>query len=674
MKKWFAATLLLVALGAPAAAQVRQAVAPREPFPLSVFSRLPETERPRISTDGSALAAKVRINGEQVLAVIPLDTPDARPQIIARDGEFDQRDQFRTTNWDWIDPDNLLIWVASRTDVDGQKADGTRVIAYNRRTRATTRLGWEGTFVYGSTVLWQSTSGPPRILLSRLLAGAGSERINNPEVVEIDVTTGRQRRIEAPRRGVSSWYADGQGNVRMGVSSDATSGRIQVLYRSGGEGNFRTIVRERMERYADPLVPLAFLPGEKALVISRHEGRRALYELDLNTMEFGRRVFGVEGYDIDDVNLNLARNAVEGVWVTENRLRMNWMEPRLREIQTALDETFGAGNAFISSTDRPRVNIVVRAGGPDQAGAYYLYNTNSGDIRQIGWVNTALRDMHLNPVRTVRYRASDGREIAAVLTLPRLREARNLPLIVLPHGGPWARDSEAWDMWAQPLAEMGYAVIQPNFRGSSGYGRDWEAASDGNWGTRMQDDLNDAVTYLAAQGIADAGRVCMFGWSYGGYAASRAAQRDGARYRCAISGAGVHDIPDMVAHDRDYLGRYGSQYIGSAASRLADVSPARHPEQFSAPILIVHGARDDRVPVAQSRTLVSRLRNAGKVEGRDFVYVEQPRNTHHLPLEADRLQLLEEMQRFLARHNPSGLAVQGAAATPPPAPAPAPSH
>jgi dipeptidyl aminopeptidase/acylaminoacyl peptidase len=177
----------------------------------------------------------------------------------------------------------------------------------------------------------------------------------------------------------------------------------------------------------------------------------------------------------------------------------------------------------------------------------------------------------------------------------------------------------------------------------------------------MQDDLNDSVTWLAQQGIADASRVCMFGWSYGGYAASRAAQRDPDSDRCTISGAGVHDIPDMVTHDRDYLGRYGSQYIGSAASRLVDVSPARHTDGRWAPILIVQGARDERVPVSQARNLVSRLRGSGKVEGRDFVYVEQPRNTHNLPLEADRLQLLVEMQRFLGQHNPSGMAAQASA-------------
>ena len=145
----------------------------------------------------------------------------------------------------------------------------------------------------------------------------------------------------------------------------------------------------------------------------------------------------------------------------------------------------------------------------------------------------------------------------------------------------------------------------------------------------------------------------MFGWSYGGYAASRAAQRGGGKYRCAISGAGVHDIPAMVKYDRNYLGRYGSSFIGGASTDLRNVSPAYHPEQYSIPIMIVHGAKDERVPVAQSRDLVKGLRAAGKKEGVDFVYVEQPRNTHQLPLEADRVQLLEEIQKFLAKHNPA---------------------
>lgn len=317
-----------------------------------------------------------------------------------------------------------------------------------------------------------------------------------------------------------------------------------------------------------------------------------------------------------------------------------------------LDETFGKGNARIASADRARETIIVAVGAPDQRGSYYMYHTVSGKLSLLAHANPTLKDMALNPVSTIRYTARDGKSVEAVLTLPRLKAVKALPLIVMPHGGPWSRDVEDFDRWAQPLAELGYAVIQPNFRGSSGYGKAWESAADGSWGTAMQDDLLDAVAALGAKGIADPRRVCIMGWSYGGYAASRAAQRDGQHYRCAIAGAGVHDLPDMVSYDRKYLGEFGAKYIG-AAGRLPDISPARHAKQFSIPILIVHGKEDKRVPVSQSRNLVNALRSAGKVEGRDFVYLEQPKNTHNFPFEADEVRFLETVRDFLAKHNPA---------------------
>lgn len=654
------ALLASAALALPASAiaqPARPAATPAAtgtPVPLATFARLPQTEGPRISANGSALAARVRSNGRQVLAVIPLDRPDARPEIIFRDEDanFDGSRGKQVLSWDWIDDDNLLIWVGQQADVMGQATQERRVVAYNRRTKQLTRLGWRDAFIDAGNVIWQSRSGPPRILISRLVNSGDTERIGNPEVISVDVTTGRQERVQQPQPGVRSWYADGEGNVRLGLETDRGTGNLRARYRGVGQTNFRTIINQRMERYREPPVPLIFLANDRAIVQSRHENFSAIYEMDLNTMQMVRKVFGVDGYDVGGVAPNLDETGIGAVSVTENRTRITYFEPRLREIQQVLDEAYGAGNARITSTDHARENLVVRVGGPNQAGGYYVYSTVSGDLKHVGWVNNELRDTQLNPVRSVRYPTTDGKTIQAVLTLPRGRDARNLPLIVLPHGGPWARDDESFDMWAQPLAEMGYAVIQPNFRGSSGYGYDWEAASDGNWGLRMQDDLLDAITYLSGEGIADRTRVCIMGWSYGGYAASRAAQRDGQHYRCAISGAGVHDLPTMVAYDRNYLGRHGSQYLGSAASRLVDVSPARFAEQFSIPILIVHGAEDQRVPVAQSRNLVARLRAAGKVEGRDFVYLEQPENTHHLPREVDRVEFMEAVRAFLVRHNP----------------------
>ncbi|HEY0324430.1 MAG TPA: prolyl oligopeptidase family serine peptidase [Allosphingosinicella sp.] len=651
-----AASLVPVAAALPlAAAQTAQAPAPAEPIPPAVFARLPQTENPQISTNGSALAAKIRSDGRQVLAIIPLDTPNARPEIIGRDNDrsFDQRGATRIVDWDWVDDENLLIWLQARSDIMGQDVEERRLAAYNRRTKQITPLGWQSAVVDASNVIWTSRTGPPRILISRLVDSGDTERLGNPEVISVDVATGRFERVQAPRPGISRWFADSAGVVRLGFQFERSSGRLTALYRSQDGQNFRTIINQRTERYREPPVPLIFLPNDRAIVQSRHENFSAVYEMDLNSMTVIRRVFGTEGYDVAGVSPNLDRSGIGAVSVIEDRIRRHYFEPRLREIQQVLDETYGPGNARIVSADDARENLVVRVGAPNQAGGFYLYSTETGDIRHIGWVNNELRDIQLNPVRTIRYRSRDGQTISAVLTLPRRRDHGNLPLIVLPHGGPWARDYESFDMWAQPLAEMGYAVVQPNFRGSSGFGYDWEAASDGNWGMAMQDDLLDAIAHLSSEGIADRARVCIMGWSYGGYAASRAAQRDGQHYRCAISGAGVHDLPNMVAYDRNYLGRHGSQYIGSAASRLVDISPARFASQFSIPILIVHGAEDERVPVAQSRNLVERLRAAGKVEGRDFVYLEQPRNTHHLPLESDRTEFIEAVARFLAAHNPA---------------------
>jgi dipeptidyl aminopeptidase/acylaminoacyl peptidase len=219
------------------------------------------------------------------------------------------------------------------------------------------------------------------------------------------------------------------------------------------------------------------------------------------------------------------------------------------------------------------------------------------------------------------------------------------------------RDFERFDDWSQAMAELGYVVVQPNYRGSGGYGKEWikKGRSDG-FGFRMQDDLNDAVTHLAAQGVVDPKRVCMMGWSYGGYAAARAAQRDADKYRCTIAGAGVYDLPMMKAYDQDYLGSFGANYLAKGAADLESVSPARNAKGKWAPIMIVHGVRDARVPVAQARTLVSRLKDAGKVRGTDYDYLEQPKNTHNLPYDEVRVEWLEAAEKWLARHNPAYIA------------------
>ena len=652
----FSGSAMVAALlwSAAAYAQPARVPGPATPIPVAVFAQFPAMSGAEISADGKLIAAKFRSGGEKVLGIVDLSQPNAKPFLIAKDGDFMGYGDRRVIDWRWFDGENLLIRLVEYTDLEGQKFDVGRIINYNVRTKKRTLIGWENSFLSADNILWQSRDGRPRILLSRWRSGAGTERIFQPEVIEVDLETGEQKIVQRRSPNIDGWAADGNGVVRMGFGGDPDKGKRTVMYRADASRSFDTIIDEKVEKYGTgSAVPRIFLAdGKTAITTSRRDGFTEVYEMSLATMALGKKLFSVKGYDVGPIRSNFDENQLEGIGWTDTRPQRKYFDPRLAEIQSMLDETFGKGTAAVASTDRKRENILVAAGAPDQRGSYYLYQTVSGKLALLGHANPALKDMSLNPVSTIHYKARDGKEIEAVLTLPRLKPAKALPLIVLPHGGPWARDYEDFDRWAQPLAELGYAIIQPNYRGSSGYGKAWESAADGAWGTTMQDDLLDAISALSAKGVADAKRVCIMGWSYGGYAASRAAQRDGKFYRCAISGAGVHDLPDMVSYDKRYLGEFGAKYIG-AAGRLPEISPSRHASDFSIPILIVHGKVDQRVPVSQSRNLVKALRSAGKVEGRDFVYLEQPKNTHNFPFEADEVQFLEAVRDFLAKHNPA---------------------
>lgn len=667
---------LLLAAAASLAASTLAAAATKpstewvgKQVPIEVFAQFPAIEAPRMSPDGKWVAAKLRVDKRQVLALLPINQPGVQPQVIARDGDFstDKLGERQIVNYRWLDNGLILIGINSRDEYFGQWFDNVRYVSFNLATRKVVPLGWENTFA-GTELLWASRvgSGVPRILLQRRTIETNTGRGSNgagtveetPEVIEVDATTGKTSIVMQPNIGAQGWGADEDGVIRLGSSSNGDTGRVSVMYRPDGSSPMKTVYSGVADRYVDaPLPQMMLAKSGKAYSLMSKDGYAALYEFDLTTMKPGNKVFGVDGYDIDGPLLSADRSQIEGIAYTGAREARVYLSPRMKEIQQVLEESYGKGDVLIETTDAKRELIVFRVAKLGQAQSWYVFNAATGSIGRLGYDNDTLKDAELNPVSVVRYPASDGKQIEAILTMPRHRTgAKNLPVIVLPHGGPWARDSADWDRygWAQALAESGYVVIQPNYRGSTGYGREWLKLSEKNWGYRMQDDLNDAVTWLAGQGIADPKRACVMGWSYGGYAASRAAQRDGSRYRCAISGAGVHDLPAMVRYDKGYLGSFNAtRALGSAGTDLTDVSPGLHPEQYSIPILIIHGARDQRVPVAQSRDLVARLKRAGKVEGRDFVYVEQPLNTHNLLREEDRVELLQEVKRFLDKYNPA---------------------
>lgn len=237
--------------------------------------------------------------------------------------------------------------------------------------------------------------------------------------------------------------------------------------------------------------------------------------------------------------------------------------------------------------------------------------------------------------------------------------------MLLPHGGPGSRDNLDFDPWTAFLADRAYGVLQVNFRGSEGYGHDFEAAGWQRWGLEMQDDLTDAVGWAVKEGIADAGRICIVGASYGGYAALMGAVKTPELYRCAVSFAGVTDLPDLIGHMGQYVGGSDAakRQIGKAwgdRERLRATSPALQAERIQVPVLLLHGSDDRSVPVEQGEAMATALKRAGKT----YRYVELEGGDHHLSRQAHRLTFFKELEGFLGEHLKPAVAVNAGRSPP----------
>jgi len=299
--------------------------------------------------------------------------------------------------------------------------------------------------------------------------------------------------------------------------------------------------------------------------------------------------------------------------------------------------------------------FVVQVDGAKHGFAYELVDLNTHTVAAIGDVYEG--GGKPLEVRRINYVASDGLQIPAYLTLPHGRAAQNLPLIVLPHGGPAAHDVARFDWWSQALADQGYAVLQPNYRGSD-LSRRFLAAGFGQWGRKMQTDLSDGVRYLVKQGIADPARVCIVGASYGGYAALAGVTLDPGVYRCAVSVAGISDLKRMLDWINDknirrdnFEQRSWDRFTGVNGPNdpvVAAISPIKHIDAVEVPVLLIHGRDDTVVPFEQSRVMADALRRAKK----DVEFVTLQHEDHWLSRSETRQQMLQASVAFLRAHNP----------------------
>lgn len=607
------------------------------------LARLPEFSDARLSPDGMNILFRLRSGGVERVAYRAVKGEKISGFAIAERVDL---------NWSrWAGNGHILVSIGRTTMFLDQEVYKSALLLHDVTSGVTTAISREGQGLEGDDVLFIDPDG--RYLLLSIQRSV----YDYPSVFHVSLPDGKMSEIVRQRQPIWEWYADDAGIVRAGIGWE--NHKIRYYYRKTAAEDFRLIGAVRPgDKEAWFNIAKVVTGSDEGYVLSDEQtGRQALHRFNYSTREIGDLVYGSDQYDIDDYWLTSDGRTLEGVSFTDDRDRVEWFDADSKKLQAQIDRAVPNLQARVVSRSRDGTRLLVLGTAPDDPGVYFLLDRKTNEMAIVAARMQALPPEGLAVTKAVRYKARDGKEIPAFLTLPRGREAKALPLVILPHGGPFGiRDKLAYDPEVQLLANRGYAVLQPNYRGSGGYGTEYGDAGIGQIGRAMQDDLDDGMDWLAGEGIVDKGRVCVVGTSYGGYAALWAAIRNPERYRCAASFAGVADWDSMLKYDRRYLTKKASKswqarVTGEGERDLATVSPIQQAARLTRPILIAHGEDDSTVPISQSKKLVAALKKAGKS---DYEYVAYKGERHGFSDPANQKDWFDRLDAFLAKHNPAG--------------------
>ena len=447
---------------------------------------------------------------------------------------------------------------------------------------------------------------------------------HGPSLFKVSVLTGEGEPVEEPNEDVVAWWIDIDGKPVVRVDID--SGSV-LFFRKQPDGSWKQFYKIRVRDIDEQPEYVPVGPSDqdgKYYVLARPEGadRTGLYLYDLEHESFGEVVYEHPQYDLAG-----ARIARDGKTVTlrcyyAHAKVCEFSDPSINAHMKGLRKFFAeSANVTVTDSSDDLKTLLLYVEGPDEAPSYYYYRVDERRIEFIGSEQAQLAQRQLAPASVVEWKARDGLALSGYLTWPvGARDRKGLPLVVYPHGGPESRDILRFDPWPQYLAARGYAVFQPNFRGSDGFGKKFAESGYRQWGLLMQQDIDDGIKELVARGTVDAGRVCIVGASYGGYAALAGVALTPDQYRCAVAVAGVSDLDQYMAWVRRFYGAKGETYaywskaIGDPqadAARLAATSPARLAANIRVPVLLIHGTRDIIVPPEQSELMQQALAKVG---------------------------------------------------------------
>jgi len=617
--------------------------------PLEVYGRLPDIDDVTISPDGTLLAVSSTLSTEDRVVSIH-KVSDKSVVNVLRLGKEKLR-------WvQWAGSRHLLVTTSTTALVrglEGPKREYWMTISYDIAKKKQVLLldnqAGAMNVVYGPAMV-RKVDGDLTAFVQGVYFVDNRGRVT---LFAVNLDKGRTKMIEARSEDTDDWLVDGDG-VPLAQSQYDQSRGVWSLRIKGPRG--WTVVDQATSPMGSYGVSGLGRDGKSVLVAMNDADGSTVYR------EYGQ---GGAHADLpmerpfDGLIRDPATGAlIGGVTLVGDDLRYQFYDAKNESAWKAVQKAFPGDRVSLASWSDDRRKIVVLVDSPTDGPAYALIDLDAKSANWLGESYSKLAAADISEVRPVKYKAADGLEITGYLTLPKGKPAKNLPLIVLPHGGPEGRDSPGFDWWSQGLASRGYAVLQPNFRGSEGFGHDFVRAGFGEWGKKMQTDLSDGVRYLAKEGLIDPKRVCVVGASYGGYAALAGATIDTGVYRCAVSVAGPSDLKRMLVDNQERYAtannaamRYWLRFMGADGVRdpdLAAISPAKLAAKADIPVLLIHGKDDTIVPYVQSKIMADALTKAGK----PVQFVTLDGEDHWLSRGASRQRMLVETAAFIEKHNP----------------------
>ena len=616
-------------------------------LPVEYFANLPDVSNVRLSPNGEYMAALVRVETKEHTgsSLVVFDLNKGTKEILL----FTNNEKYKMNWFKWANNKHILLSTRFPETRFYVGTIETRLLIINTKTGEKRNI-IPNKYYKRHNYMPQTQDTIVDLLPDddeHILLGMDLEGHLSNGVLKVSLTKKKVTRYENAKKNFFGFITDRNHKVRIATFFKGTD--YEIKHKPIGKSTWQTLWR--FESFdGNHVWPLGFDADPNILYVSSlHQGKEAIFKVDLQDPNLSKElVYKNEHYDVYGslVYSNKTKKVV-GLNLSDNKGYIFWDEG-YAALQKGIDKALPDTNNYLLSMSDDEMRYILLSTNSANPGDYYVGDRTSKSLNVIAHAYRSLDKNQLSKKKKINYTARDGLSIEGFLTLPQgSSEDKKYPTIIFPHGGPISHDGSGFDYWTQFFTSRGYAVLQMNFRGSSGYGYDFMKAGLKNWGQAMQDDVEDGTHWMIKEGYADPDKICIAGASYGGYAALMGVIKTPDLYQCSISFAGVTDLPKLVADKQHYInGEVALEQIGRNRKLLKEHSPLRNVADITKPVLLIHGAKDRVVKHWHSEKMAKRLKKHNK----QYEYLTLDNGTHFLSNSENRIATFQAMDKFLAEH------------------------